>query len=345
MSDCATSGAQEAHVSSTSPSLFERVPPLRALRHRGFRLLTISTAPHLLAMQMSTVALGYLAYALSGSATALGFIGLGWGIPMLVLSLVGGVVADRFPRKLILMGTQSLVGLSALLGAVLLLANVIQIWHIFVIALMQGTAFAFNMPARQALIGELVSPEEIGTAVALNNTLMNASRVIGPPIAGFLIGAPTVGVNGVYVLMAGAYLVVLALLARLPRTAGPGRPSSGGWRSLLDGLGFIRQSPALLVLLVLAFVPMFLGMPYQMLMPVFAVGILQAGPEGLGLLNAANGLGAVAGSVVVAFLASGGGQRRAQVVLGILFGLGLAAFAYSPSLWLAALALALVGAA
>jgi MFS family permease len=322
-----------------------RSGPLAALRYPGYRLLTAGTTPHMLSMQMSTVAMGYLAYQLSGSATALGFIGLGWGLPMLVLSLVGGVVADRFPRRTIVLGTQAMVGASAAVGAALLLTGVIQIWHIFLLALMQGTAFAFNMPARQALIAELVGPADLGSAIALNNTLMNAARVLGPPIAGVLIGAPAVGINGLYVLMASIYVVVLLTLWRLPRTAGPARAGRrSGRQDLVAGLRFIGGSPALIGLLALGFAPMFFGMPHQLLLPVFALGILQAGPEGLGLLNMASGLGAVVGSVLVAFVAVGR-QRAAQVALGLLFGAGLIGFALSGGLLPAALLLALVGAA
>lgn len=324
----------------------ERAGPLAALRHPGYRLLTAGMAPHMLSMQMSTVAMGYLAYQLSGSATALGLIGLGWGLPMLVLSLAGGVVADRFPRRTILLGTQALVGASAGLAAALLLTGAIQVWHILLIALMQGTAFAFNMPARQALIAELVGPADMAGAIALNNTLINGTRVLGPPIAGVLIGAPAVGINGLYVLLAAIYVVVLLTLWRLPRTAGPARAGRrSGWQDLLAGLRFIGRSPALVGLLALAFVPMFFGMPHQLLLPVFALGILKSGPEGLGVLNMASGLGAVAGSVVVTFVSAPGRQWLVQVLLGLAFGLGLVGFALSGSLLPAAALLAVVGGA
>jgi MFS family permease len=332
-------------VATDGLGLVDRFRPLRALRHSGFRVLSASMVPHMLAMQMSTVALGYLAYELSGNATTLGLIGLGWGIPMLVLSLAGGVVADRFPRRAILLTTQATVGVSAVLGAVLLLTGVIQVWHIFVIALMQGTAFAFNMPARQALIADIVGSADLPSAIALSNSIMNFTRVVGPPVAGVLIGVPTVGINGVYVLMAALYVIVLLTLARLPRTSAPGRTRRSGWRDLVDGLRFIAGTPALVGLLALAFAPMFLGMPHQMLLPVFALGLLKAGPEGLGLLNMASGLGALGGSVGVSFLTGGRGQRLAQIGLGLAFGAGLVGFALSTQLIVAALLLAVVGAA
>lgn len=332
-------------MSSSTQALYDRLPAISSLRYPAYRLLMAGVTPHLLSMQMSTVAMGYLAYSLTNSATLLGLIGLGWGIPMLVLSLVGGVMADRFPRRTILLFSQSLVGSAALLGAILLVTGLIQVWHIFVIALLQGISFAFNMPARQALIGEFVEAEELGNAIALNNTLMNFSRVIGPPLAGFLIVSPWVGLNGVFVLMASLYLVVLAMLWRLPRLPAPANRRQNGWESLKDGLGHIRRSPALLGLLALALTPMFFGMPHQTLLPVFALQVLDSGATGLGLLNMASGIGSVIGSLAVTVVVGQAAQRRTQMLLGLLFGLALIGFAASGNLLLAAIGLAVVGAA
>ena len=336
---------QAPTISAPQPSeAVRRFAPLAPLKFRGFRLLTFAMVPHMLAMQMSTVALGYLAFELTGAATALGLIGLGWGIPMLVLSLWGGVVADRFPRRMILLATQGLIGLAALTGAILLLTDTIQVWHILVIALMQGTAFAFNMPARQALIAQLVPAPDLPSAIALNNTIMNVARVAGPPLAGLLIAAPFFGVDALFVLMALMYVVVLALVWRVPVDNVAVRPTTGGWQALVEGLQFIRHSPALLGLLALAFAPMFFGMPFQLLMPVFALGIFQAGPAGLGLLNMAAGLGAVAGSLAVGMVTRPARQRQVQGALGISFGAGLIALALCGSVGIAAVVLAIVGA-
>lgn len=329
----------------TPPSRWDHFGPFAPLRHPAYRLLTTGVTPHMLSIQMSSVAMGYLAYHLSGSATALGLIGLGMGLPMLVLALVGGVVADRFPRRSILLGTQALIGSAAALGAVLLLTGAIQVWHIFLLALLQGTAFAFNMPARQALIAELVGPDDLPSAIALNNMLMNVARVLGPALAGLLIGYALVGINGVFVIMASAYVIVLLTLWRLPRHSAPPRVGRrSGWQDMLAGLRFIGSSPKLIGLLALGFAPQFFGMPHQLLLPVFALGILKVGPEGLGVLNMASGLGAVAGSLLVSFLTSTGRLRQAQVILGLTFGLALIGFALSGSLFVAVATLAMVGA-
>lgn len=321
-----------------------RFNALAALRHPAYRRLMAGLAPGLLAMQMGSVALGYLAYTLSGAATALGLIGLGWGLPMLGLSLVGGVVADRFPRRTILLGTQVLMGAAALLGTVLLLTGLIQVWHIFIVALIQGTSFAFNMPARQAMIADLVGKEDLGNAIALNNSLLNFTRVVGPPIAGVLIGYEAIGIRGVFIYMAGAPILVLFMLARLPHSAPTRRGRRSGWGDLVDGLRFIGRSPVLLSLLALAFAPVLFGLPYQTLLPVFALQVLRVGPEGLGLLGMASGLGALVGSLGVTALADSPRRRLIQVALGLLFGLSLIGFANSPVLPLAATCLVLTGA-
>ena len=335
-------------MTAARPRGLARFPPLAALRHPGFRLLTLGTAPAMIAMQMSMVAFGYLAYELSGSATALGVIGLGWGIPLLVLSLAGGVIADRLPRRAILLGTQAVVGAAALLGAILVSTGLMQVWHLFVMALLQGTAFAFNMPARQALVADLVGPADLGNAIAVNNAVMNLTRVVGPPIAGFLIGAATIGISGVFVIMVLMYVLVLLIFTRLPHSqAPPHAPGErrSGWQDLLDGLRFIKQSPVLLGFLLLAFAAALLGMPHQLLMPAFALGVFAAGPQGLGVLGMASGLGALGGSVAITVLPETAPRRLLQSLLGIAFGAGLVVFAVSGALLPATLALAVTSAA
>ena len=245
-----------------------------ALRHRDFAVLMASAMIHMMVMQMGMVAFGYLAYELSGSATALGLMGLAWGIPMLTLSLVGGVVADRVPRRTIMMATQATIGTGALINAVLIFTGTIQLWHLFVVALIQGTSFAFNMPARQAFIAELVGQEDLPNAIALNNANMNLNRILGPALAGFLIATPAIGVAGVFFAMAAAYIIVVLLIFQIHGGQQPaGMSKRPPVEQLIEGLQFIRASPRLLTLLSLGFIPMLLGMHYQMLMPVFAIGL------------------------------------------------------------------------
>jgi MFS family permease len=318
-----------------------------ALSVPPYRLLWLGMLPGTLAWQMSVVATGYAAFVLSGSAAVLGLVSSSIGLPMLLLSLVGGVVADRLPRRRVLLATQSLLGLAAAGLAFLSLTGVLAAWHLVVLGLVQGTAFAFNMPARQAYVAELVEDKELmRSAVALNNAGVNFCRIAGPALGGVLLSLPAVGVPGVFVVMTAMYALVIATLLRLPaarpaREEGVARP--GGWAQMVEGLAYIRSSPALLALLGLAFVPLFLGMPYQTLMPVFSERVFDAGAAGLGTLMAANGVGALAGSLAVAALAGGRRLTLFQLALGVVFGVGLVGFGAAPSFWAGAGVLVVVG--
>lgn len=317
-----------------------------ALRHRDFALMMGGTLPAMLAMQMGMVATGYLAYELTGSATALGLMGLAWGVPMLCFSLVGGVVADRVPRRTILLATQLLIGIAACINAFLINTGRLQMWHLYAVALLQGTAFSFNMPARQALAADVVGREDIANAMALFNANMNLTRVVGPAVAGMLIAAPAIGIGGVFMLMAGAYVLVLIAFWQIKGGRKPaGQSRASGFEQLKVGLAYIGSNKPLIMLLTLGFLPMALGMPYQMLMPVFALGELRVGPEGLGLLNAAAGVGALIGSLALASLGNYPHKPRLQTYMGLVFGLSLLAFAISPSFGFALLILPLLGAA
>jgi MFS family permease len=318
-----------------------------ALAVPPFRLLWLGMLPGTLAWQMSVVATGYAAFVLSNSATVLGLVSSAIGLPMLVFSLIGGVVADRLPRRRVLLATQAVLGLAAAGLAVLSLGGLLAAWHLVALGHAQGTAFAFNMPARQAYIAELVSDKALlRSAVALNNAGVNFCRIAGPALAGVLLSLPAVGVPGVFVGMTALYVLVLATLVRLPASAPAAADEAGrrgGWAHLVEGLGYIRSSPVLLALLGLAFVPLFLGMPYQTLMPVFSERVFAAGAAGLGTLMAANGVGALAGSLAVAALASGRRLAPLQLGVGVVFGVGLVAFGLAPAFWIGAAALLAVG--
>ncbi len=318
-----------------------------ALRHDDYRLLFISLLPGTLGMMMAVVAFGYVAYQISGSATTLALVNLGWGIPMFLLSPIAGEVADRFPRRNVLLVTQAVVGLTAVLAALLIGTGVVQVWQLMAVTLIQGCAFAFNVPARQALIAELVPPEDLANAVALYNAGLNFCRVAGPAIAGALLSLPLIGASGVFALMAALYLLVLVMLFRLPaanlvrRTAGISRLDR-----LTAGMRYVAASPPLRRLMVLAFLPLLFGMPYQALMPAVAAEVYGVDAAGLGLLLTAGGLGALGGSLFVATMGSGATSlARGQLISGVFFGLGLTAFALCPYFLPALPLLAITGAA
>lgn len=331
---------------SERPPLIFRLYP--ALANRHYRLLWFGMLPGTIAWQMSAVAVPYAAFTLADSATVLGVVSLATGLPMLVLSLVGGVVADRFPRKRILVTTQLTLGLGAALLAALTLGGVLQVWHLVALGAVQGVAFSFNMPARQAYIAELVGRSLVRNAAALNNAGINFCRVAGPAVAGALLAVPAIGIGGVFVGMTVAYAIVLASLLRLPSGRGSA-PTGGahrggnGWDELVEGLVYIRSSPVLLTLMGTGFLALFFGMPYQTLMPLFAERVFDVGAGGLGVLMAATGLGALAGSLLVASLSRVARPGLFQIGFGVGFGLALVCFALAPTFPLAVAALVLVG--
>lgn len=320
--------------------------PFLSLKEKEFRALWLGMLPGTMAMQMGMITNGYLAYDLTGSAAAIGLVTMGFGIPMLLFSLIGGVVADRVSKRRVLMLSQMTIGLCAATLAFLVLSDLIQIWQMTLVAFVMGTCFAFNMPARQSFVAEIISRERLMNAIALNNAGMNMSRVVGPALAGFLIGLSWVGIGGVYIIMVLMYAFVVFSLFRIrDRGAAPNPNKVSGFRSLTDGLGYIRGNAILMALLMLAFAPVILGMPYQALMPVFAEDVFDVGASGLGVLMTVNGIGALLGSLVIASLTNVSRRGLVQLGLGVTFGLSLALFAFGNSYILGLAALLIVGAA
>ena len=326
-----------------------------ALRYPGFRILWLSLLPGTLGMMMGVVAFGFVAYQLTGSATTLAVVNAGWGLPMVVCSPLAGVVADRFSRRRVLLVTQSVVGLTAVGACLLIASGRVQVWQLLLVTLVQGVAFAFNMPARQALVAELVPREELANALAIQNAGLNFNRVAGPAIGGALLTLPAVGPAGVFAVMAGLYLVVLLALWRLPATGQPGRAAQATPRArssvvgqLGAGLAYVFGRSDLRRLLLLAFLPLLFGMPYQALMPAIAAQVFEVDAAGLGALLTANGLGALGGSIAVAGMVGAGAVARLarlQYLSGILFGTALTGFALMEALIPALILVAVVGGA
>lgn len=316
-----------------------------ALQEPDFLVFWLGMFGSFMALQMQQVARGYLAYELTGSGTALGVVTLAWGLPQLVFSPFAGVAADRLPRRDLLIVSQAVMAAGMLVNAALISAGLIELWQLVLLSFVVGTAFTFNIMARQALVFTLVGPLRVANAVALNNTGMNITRILGPALAGVLIGIPVIGTAGTFYVMAVAYLFTLAMLFRLP--AVPSRNGQGRGavlQEMLDGVRYLRDSRLLRSMFLTACAVILLAMPHHTLMPLFALRVYDVGPEGLGLLNAMAGVGALAGSLVVAYFSGSPHQRRAQLLLGITFGLALALFALSTWFPLALAAMFVVGA-
>lgn len=323
-----------------------RFSTFAALGVRNYRVLWLGMLAAFTAMQMQMVAQGFLAYKLTGSATVLGLVGLASGLPQLFLGLIGGVVADRVPKRRLLTITQTSTGIIALTTALLVSSGQIQVWHLYALGVAQGTVFAFNMPARQAWIPQLVGEQHLMNAVALNNAGMNFTRIFGPALAGALIGVPGVGLSGVFFLISGCYVLVVASIVSISIAGLPMKRDrrSSPLADLSEGVRYVWADSYLRMLLLLAFVVTCLGMPYQTFLPVFAgKDVLDIGSTGLGLMSAAVGVGALVGSLVVA--SAGNMPRRSlvQLVMGAGFGVSLVLFGLASVPVAAMVVLALVG--
>ena len=303
--------------------------------------------PSTMTWSLCNVATGYAALTLSGSATALGVVTMLGGLPMLFLAPIGGVVADRFPRKKVMFFTQGLLAFGAIALAVLSLLDLLEVWHLAALGLIQGVAFSFNMPARQSLLMELVGPKLTRSAAALNTMAPNFSRVVGPSVAGMMLATPWIGISGVFVSMVLLYAIVIASLFKLPPSSRPPQTDSGVravWESLLEGFRYILGSPLHRGLLAAAFLLLTLGAPVLQIMPVFSEHVFEVGATGLGLLLSANGVGALIGTVSVAALTNLPRLGLIQMGFGFGFAASIIGFALAPTMPMAIIMIGLFGA-
>ena len=318
---------------------------LRALRHRNYRLFFAGQSLSLVGTWVTRIATGWLIYRLTGSSLLLGVVGFCGQIPTLFLAPVAGVFVDRWDRHRVLIATQVLSMLQSLALAVLALAGIITVAEVLVLQLFQGVINAFDTPARQAFVVSMIEDRaDLGNAIALNSSMVNASRILGPSIGGVLIAA--VGEGWCFLLDAVSYLAVIASLRAMHvvPTAAAGRPATRVWEELRTGFRYVSGFvPIRTVLLLLALVSM-KGMPYIVIMPAVAVKLLHGGPNTLGWLMTASGVGALGGAVYLASRASVLGLGRAIAVATTVFGAGLVGFGLSRALWLSLLILPVIGA-
>ena len=307
---------------------------LRALKHRNFRLFFFGQGISLIGTWMQQVAMIWLVYRLSGSAFLLGLVGFFSQVPSFFLAPVAGVYTDRWNLHRTILLTQSLAMCQAAILAVLTLTGTIAVWHILALSVCLGLVTAFDIPARQAFLIQMVEERgNLTNAIGLNSSMFNGARLVGPAVAGFLIAA--VGEGVCFLLNALSYLAVLAALLamRLPPRA-PAKPPQHVLHELSEGFryafGFL---PIREILMLLALVNM-AAMPLTVLLPVFAKIVLHGGSDTLGLLTAAVGLGALLGALSLAHRKSVLGLGRQIAWASGLFGLCLIAFSFSHVLWL-----------
>lgn len=263
---------------------------VRALRHRNYRLFFSGQSLSLIGTWMTRIATSWLVYRLTGSALLLGLVGFAGQIPSFLLAPVAGVFIDRWNRHRLLVVTQILAMIQSAALAALALTGVINIWHVLFLSLFQGAINAFDMPARQAFVVEMVEKrEDLSNAIALNSSMVNAARLLGPSFGGILIAA--VGEGWCFFWDAVSYLAVIASLLFM-RIAPRPRPVSAGTRvlaGLREGWAYVAGFPAIRSILLLLALVSLVGMPYTVLMPLFASNVLNGGPHTLGFLMAATG--------------------------------------------------------
>ena len=316
----------------------------RALAHHNYRLFFGGQSVSLVGTWITRIATSWLVYRLTGSALLLGAVGFCGQIPTLILAPFAGVLVDRWDRQRMLVWTQAASALQSLALATLALTGVITVGWVLVLQVVQGIINSFDTPARQSFVVQMVDdPADLPNAIALNSTMVNASRIIGPSIGGIIIAA--VGEGWCFLIDAISYLAVIwSLLAmRVPRAERRAREGTM-LEELRTGVQYVtRFLPVRTALLLLAIVGA-MGMPYTVLMPVVASQTLHGGPHTLGFLMTASGLGAVAGALYMASRRTVLGLGRVMVASTLLFGAGLVAFGLSRSLWLSLIILTVVGA-
>ena len=317
---------------------------LRALRSRNYRLFVAGQSVSLIGTWMQQVAMSWLVYRLTGSAMLLGLVGFTSQIPTLFIAPIAGVLADRWDRRRLLLATQTLAMVQAVFLSVVVLTGVVQVWQIILLSLILGVVNAVDIPVRQSFVVEMVEQrEDLGNAIALNSSMVNSARLIGPSIAGLLVAS--VGEGICFLLNAVSYLAVIMALVAMRVQSGfrHQRQRRHILHELLEGFQYVfRFGPIRSILLLIALISL-MGMPYAVLVPVFAKEILHGGAHTFGFLMTAAGSGALAGTLYLASRQSVLGLGRVIVMATVLFAIGIMMFALSKTFVLSLIALTVAG--
>ncbi|MFN2226806.1 MAG: MFS transporter [Anaerolineae bacterium] len=319
--ELATGQASADAIPAPQPAGRRRWPrTFRALSHRNFRLYWSGQVFSLVGTWMQIVAQQWLVYRLTDSPLMIGLVNLVGLLPVVPISLLAGVISDRFPRRKLIIVTEIVLTAQTLALALLTALGIVQVWHIIALSFVLGAASALEQPARLAFVADTVGKEDLSNAVALNSSAYNVARILGPAIAGLLVA--WIGEAGCFLINGATYLpVILTLLAiELPAQARPRGPMRLGG-DLMSGLRYTWDTRAIRSLLLIVALSSFLTLPYMVLMPVFAGDVLDAGPDAYGFLLTAVGIGAIGGALMVANLRSGRRGRWLNVanVLGPAF--------------------------
>ena len=301
---------------------------MSSLENREYRWLFISNVTFFLAMGGQQIVRAWLAYQLTDSELALGIISFTVAVPMLVVAPIGGALSDRFERRNMIAFGQSFVLASELVIVTLLLTDRLEYWHLVTAAGFMGCAFPLMMPARQALVANVVGRRNLPNAMALGMAGMNVTRVLGPALAGFLLGP--IGTKGTYLFGVGLYATALAATMMVSRHPLENPTTKSIFANIMAGARYVRDDRLVMMLIFFGLVPMFLAMPFQTLMVVFAEEVWETGSTGLGLLSVFSGVGGVAGSLYLAWHSDSHKRIRRMMVTMVGFGGFLLLFSITP---------------
>jgi len=313
----------------------------RALKHRNFQLFFSGQLISLIGTWMQLIAESWLVYRLTGSSVLLGSIAFAGQIPVFLIAPIGGAAADRVSRQKLVIATQASAMVLALTYAALTLTGRIQIWEIFVLASLLGVVNAFDIPARQAFMVEMVGREDLMNATALNSSMFNGARIVGPAVAGMLIAK--IGEGWCFFGNGVSYIAVITglLMMRVPKIER--RTMGSPTAHIVEGFQFVRKNLPIRDILLLLGVISLVAMPYAVLMPIFADRILHKGAHGLGILMGATGVGALLAAQTLAARSGLRGLGKFVGVAAFGFGLALIAFSQSKMFWLSVVLLVPVG--
>ena len=312
-----------------------------SLSNRNFLFLWLGMLSLMAGTQMQMLTRGYLTYELTGSGSVLGIVNLGIAVPLLTIPLFGGAFADRFERKALIQAGQFVAGALGLAVGIMVHAGIIAWPHLMISAMIQGSLFAFSMPARQAIIPHLVGPDKLGNAMALNAAGMSAMTMAAPAMAGWLYAFA--GPWNVYYVISALGFLSMFLTSFIPKSSNPPQEKkSSVTRDILEGFIYLKTNRLLMVLLAMGLITSLLAMPFRFIMPIFVVDIYQRGPESMGLLVGVMGLGALFGSL---YAAGNGARSRGMLLIlsSFISGIGLLLVALIPVYAVAAFLMILLG--
>jgi MFS family permease len=315
----------------------------RALRHRNFKLFFVGQSISLIGTWMTRVATSWLVYRLTGSALLLGLVGFAGQIPTFLLAPFAGVLVDRLNRRKMLVWTQALAGLQSLALAGLTIGKVINIHEVLWLSVMQGLINAFDMPGRQAFLVQMVEDkQDLGNAIALNSSMVNMARLVGPALAGIVIGS--VGEGYCFLIDGLSYLAVIASLLMMRVKIAPAvRAATSMVQQLKEGWTYVRGFTPIRTILSLFALISLMGMPFMVLMPIFAAKVLHGGPHTLGFLLGASGVGALISAISLALRKTVRGLTTMIQISAAVFGTGLIGFGLSRNFVLSMCLMLVVG--